>query len=512
MTRGSKAHLVFTLVLGAGAVTCFGLFGLRPAVADAASSPSSSSGSSSPSGSSSASSSPLGGYQTAATGSGITWTYEQPNFPVPATPTLEANLGYSTTTYNAGPVGESLASTLWPGQVAANAPGELSVLLQPYLGNSTPNLNVPPWPVQASTSYPPGPSTSSSASQNSPGVTMEANSTQQAGSASANFGSSSGGNSYALPSGFISVQSLASAVQSTVTNGEAVSQGTAQVHGVSIAGGLITIGQVTSTGTSTSDGNQAHVSGTSTASQVSVAGQAVDVTSSGIQAAGHNVVPLGSTLSSVQKAMSAAGISMVLTQPTDNVSGASGTRQLDGLQITINLTTLDKQAGQLVASLPQDLQQKVIDQLPLPPPDEQIMVVDLGWVNISAAASPGFDASSSASGASSSANPGSAGSPGSGATAGSPGSSFGGPGSNGTTAGVGGTTGSGRPGSNNGLSPAAVSAPPKLFEGIGAGLIALGVIVGLVLACVLWRADRAVGVLTAATVCMGEDPPISGGT
>jgi hypothetical protein len=504
-------------LLGAGTATASTTTTTTTTTTTAPSSPSSASGSSDASGSASS----LGGYQISATGAGVTWTYEQPNFPVPAVPTLELHLGYSTSSYNSGPTGESIASTLWPGQVAANIGGQLSTLLQPYLGANTPNITVPPWPLEASTSYPPGPTTPGSASEDSPGVTMESSTTEDAGDASATFGTSSSStndNSYALPSGFISIQTLGSTVQSTVANGEAVAQGTSEVHGVSIAGGLITIGAITSTATSTSDGNKANVTGASTVSQVTVAGQAVTLDSTGLNVVGNSAPVLGSVLPSVQQLLESLGISLALTNPTDTVNGASGQRELDGVQLQINLTTLDKEASTLAAMLPKQVQSQVISNLPVPIPDSQVLTVDLGDVNVSAAATPPYDA-----GASSSTGDDSGDSALSGVDSGTSGL-----GSEGLATGTGtgtayptiaGSTGSTpsapstSPASASGLSAVARPAPAALFKGIGAGLIVLGVLLAMLVAGALWKADSAVGALTAAPPCVGEKPEtLLGGT
>lgn len=459
-----------------------------------------------PSSSSSSAASNLGGFQVSATGAGVDWTYEQPNLPIPATPSLEFHLGYSTTNYDSGPTGESLASTMWPGQAAANIGGELSVVLQPYFGNNTPNITVPPWPIQAATSYPPGPDTPGTASQDSPGVVMEASSSQDAGNANSSFGTSSGGdNSFALPSGFISMRSFGSTVQATVSNGQAVATGTSEVHGLSIAGGLVTIGQITSSATSTSDGNKADVSGTSSVSQVEVAGQAATLDSQGLHAAGEDVPVLGSLLPSVESALAAAGISLSLTTPTDTVDGASSERSLGGVQLKIDLTALDKQAYQLAALLPKQVQSQVLSQLPVPIPDSQVMTVDLGSVDVQAAASPAYAGDDSSSTTSDDSGLGSD----SGLSATSLGSSgdfaSGGLGDSGTVGGDGAATSAGQGGSGP-LSATTAAAPAALFRGIGAGLIALGVILAMLLAGVLWRADAAVGALTAAPACAGEDP------
>ncbi len=65
--------------------------------------------------------SPLGGFTVSGLAEAVTAQYEQPNFPVPATPSLEFDEGYASTTDNFGPSGTATASSLYPGQVVANA-------------------------------------------------------------------------------------------------------------------------------------------------------------------------------------------------------------------------------------------------------------------------------------------------------------------------------------------------------------------------------------------------------
>jgi len=454
----------------------------------------------------------LGGFQVTATGAGIRATYEQPNFPVPATPTLEANFGFAQTSYNAGPTSTSTSSTVWPGQVAAGFGSQLPLLLQPYIG-TTPiwplvqNVNAGPWPIQATSTFPVAPGGSANASQDSDGVTMEASSSQDQGTATCSFGTGNGQNApAALPSGVVQVQSIGSTVLGQVQaansgGAEAVSQATAALHGISIAGGLIQIGAMTTTATTTSDGTTANVTGSSAVSQVSIAGQAVTIDKDGIHAAGQSQNLLGALLPTVSQVLQTAGITIALEQPTDTVNGASGERILPGLQVTIDLTQYDKQFQSLLQMLPSQLLQTV-NMLPIPFPEEQIMVINLGYVDTKASASPAFDTS----GTSSDDGSGS-GDLGSTAvlTAGSTGD-FGSP----ASSGFGGT--SGTPGTSptaNGTTPsgAIAAAPVGLFKGLGAGLIALGLLLAGLLAFVLLRADAAVGAMSAAPTCAGEEVP-----
>ena len=493
--------------LGAvGALVAAGglLLGAAPAGADTSGGGGSGAGSSA--GGAAGGANALGGYTLTATGSGMSVFYEQPNLPIPATPSAEADLGYSTATFDAGPTGQSLASVFWPGEVAANGASQLNLLLDPYLepyfGSNTPTLPNPgPWPLQASAAFPQGPDAKSNDNGT---VTMDAATTDAASTATSALGALGGTGS--VPAGMVSAQTVGSAVQSTVDSaGDAVAQATSSAHDVSIAGGLVTVGQVTSNASATSDGNQATVNGSSTVAQVSVAGQAVTVDSSGVHTpASPSPIPvLGALSPSVSQVLATAGITMTLTNPTDTVDGPSGERQLDGLQVVIDLTTFDKGLAKLTTMLPGQLASQ-IEQLPLPLPNAQTLTIDLGWINVNSAASPSFDASGGDGGGLaglplSSGGPGAAGL--------SPTGDGGGftPGTPGTPATPGTAGGSPSGGAGTAVPAALTTAPAALFKGIGAGLIVLGLVLAGLLALVLLRADRAVAMLGAGPVCTGED-------
>jgi hypothetical protein len=487
-----------TVVLGASGALALGA---HPAQADT----SSGSAAVSPGGTGQGGPNALGGFTLGAIGSGVSVFYEQPSFPVPASPTFEVNLGYTNATFDAGPTGESLASVFWPGQVAANGASQLGLLLGGYLapafGGNPPTMPNPgPWPVQADTKYPQGPT---SQSNDNGTITMEASSSSSSSTATSAMGAVGGAS--AAPAGLVSAQSVGSSALSTVDNaGEAVAQATSSVHGVSIAGGLITVGQVTSTASSASDGSQATVKGTSTVAQVAVAGEAVTVDASGVHSSGTapaSAPVLGAVAPTVNQILSLAGVTMTVTNPTDTVTGPSGVRQLDGLQVVMDLTTFDQNLSTLVNMLPAPIVAG-IRQLPLPLPDHQVVTVDLGWVNVSAAASPPYNADlGSAVLNSGGSGPVSSDLGSTGAELGS-GGSYTTPGTPGTS----GTPGStGGPDSSGGGGPAALAtAPVALFKGIGTGLIVLGLILGGLLTFVLLRADAAVGALAAAPPCVGE--------
>ncbi len=82
----------------------------------------------------------LGGFTVSALAEAVSLQYEQPNFPIPSTPSLEFDEGYAATTDNYGPTGQATASTLYPGQVVANAGPELSLLVPGVAAPAGPGL------------------------------------------------------------------------------------------------------------------------------------------------------------------------------------------------------------------------------------------------------------------------------------------------------------------------------------------------------------------------------------
>ncbi|MDE3087650.1 MAG: hypothetical protein KGJ77_12930, partial [Acidobacteriota bacterium] len=381
------------------AAALFGAAGLvlavaGPAWADTSTSPPSD-GSGTGSSPASSPSSNLGGYTLSSSAAGLSVDYEQPNFPVPAKPTLELDVGYSSASYDAGPVGNANASALWPGPVVAGGGSQLPLLLDPYLEQYVAPLapaieplvpNAGNWPVVATSAYPQGPATATN--DNGP-MAMHSSADQGASTATSSL-ALVGGPSSSLPAGLVTVQAVGSTSQDTVDAlGDAVSEATSTVHGVDLAGGLIHIGTVSSTATSSSDGNQATLSGSSSVTGVTIAGQTVTIDSSGLHVMGNSQNLLGALVPSVNQALAAAGISLSLTNPTDTVQGPSGQRLLNGLQVHWDLSTYDQNFAALVAMLPSQL----TSQLPLPPPYKQSITFDIGWAQVSADASPPFDAS-----------------------------------------------------------------------------------------------------------------------
>jgi hypothetical protein len=461
--------------------------------------------------------SPLGGFTVSSLAEAVTAQYEQPNFPLPATPSLEFDEGYATTTDNYGPTGSALASTLYPGQVVANAGPQLALLV--------PGVPLPPapvWPVQAVSNYPSTPSTPSTASTDQPGITMDSTSSANGNTASATLGDgaptagangadpssaapSGSGNPFASASPFIGIGGLSATSSSNTPQASAEAQATATVTGISILAGFIEIGSVTSTATATSDGTTGKVTGSTVVQNVDIAGEQVTVGANGITAVGQSS-PTGLPIAALNTLLNELGITMSVNNATDTVQGPSAKRVLDGLKISVNLQTLDDAANKFASLFPPSL----TSQLPVAIPNDQILTLDLGALAVSSTASPPFTANSGNSGAggsSASTAPFSSASTSAGST-GFSGNSGGGS-SFSPTGGTGTGTATGTSSPGTGTTQPTTGEPLSTltgasFKGIGALLVLLGLLAAGSLAYLYKRADDASELVGSA--CADGDP------
>src|SRR5271170_4927824 len=313
----------------------------------------------------------LGGFTITSLAEAVTAQYEQPNFPLPATPSLEFDEGYAATSDNFGPSGTATASSLYPGQVVANAGPELALLVP-----GAPLPPAPVWPVEATSEFPQTPNSGSTAGSNGADPTLQA--------------PSGSGNPLAGSSAIIGVGNMSATSSSLAPSTTANAQASATDSGISILAGFITIGSVTSTATADSDGTTGKLTGSTVVQNVDIAGEQVTVDSSGIAAAGQST-PLSLPISSINTLLGELGISLSVTNPTDTVNGSSASRTLDGLKITIDLKTLDSAANTFATLLPASL----TSQLPVALPDDQQLTLDLATLQVSSTASPAFAAGNS---------------------------------------------------------------------------------------------------------------------
>ena len=451
----------------------------------------------------------LGGFTVAALAEAASVTYEQPNFPFPTNPTFEVDEGYAATTDNYGPVGSATAATFYPGQIVANSGPQLALLV--------PGAPLPPapiWPVEAVSNYPQTPNT---ASTDEPGVSMDTSSSASGNTATATLGDgaatagsagtgtptapSGPGNPLASSSSIFGIGGISSTSTSGAPGNTASGSATATDSGISILGGFINIGAVTSTAKATSDGSTGSVSGSTLITNMSIAGTPVTVDANGIAADGKSA-PLAAPISTLNALLKELGISIAVTSPIDAVSGSSASRTLNGLRITIDLTTLDAAANKVASLLPA----KVTSQLPLPLPNAQIIGLYLGTVQVNSDASPAFtDTPSSDAGTapdtSGFTSPSSGFSPSTSTGSFNSGPSFGGgSGASPTTSST--PTGSSTGGGSPVVAP--TSAVTPVFKGIGTGLVLLGLLAAAALAYAYKRVDDTSELVGPA--CADGDP------
>ncbi len=467
-------------------------------------------------GNSGSAASALGGFTITSLAEAVTAQYEQPNFPVPATPSLEFDEGYAATSDNSGPTGTATASSLYPGQVVANAGPELSLLV--------PGVPLPPapvWPAQATSEYPQTPNT---ANTDEPAVNMDAQSTANGNTASATLGDdaptggssgstptapSGSGNPLASTSSLVGVGNMSATSSSSAPSTAATADATATDSGVSLLGGFITIGAVTSTATASSDGTTGKLTGSTQIENMSIAGVPVTVNANGIQADG-NAAPLSLPISTINTLLGELGISLAVNNATDTSNGPSASRSLQGLTFTIDLKTLDSAAYQFASLFPSSF----TSQLPVALPNDQQLTLELAAVQVSSTASPPFTANTGNSGSSSAAASTSSSS----GTGGTSPSFSGNTGTAGSFTGDSGGGGSFEPTSSSsssspsgagGAGPPVQSALPTsaitpVFKGIGAALVLLGVLAAAALAFAYRRVDDAARLLGSSSCAEGD--------
>jgi hypothetical protein len=458
----------------------------------------------------------LGGFSLSATGEGLRVTYEQPNLPIPATPSAEGDVGYTSATFESGPVGQSTASVLYPGQVVAASGSQLGLIIP-----GAPPL--PNWPVQAHAGYPTG---SPSAKDDQGPMTMQARSTAGGSSATAAMGTPSG--AAALPAGLVTTQSMGSTSSTGVPAGGATATATASMHDLKVAGGIVEVGSARSSATERSDGRRATCSSTSTVAGVTVAGQPVTVDASGVHASGHDV-PIGLLHLTPLQVLQLAGLSMRVTAAKKTTQGAAGSCAASSLELQLDLTKFDADLGKLVADLPSQIA-AVVYRLPVPVPDSQVVTFDVGEASAQAAASPAYvpppfppprppaGSTPPPQPPTPSGKPASSGTPTT-PSLGAPGTSAGtaagsGPAPSGPSGGsaLGGASPSSQAVPASASQPAAAAGPmvPTAFKGLGAVPVGLGVLGAAGLALAVTRMDRKILAGARRMVCAAR--PGGGGT
>lgn len=449
----------------------------------------------------------LGGYNVSADGNAVDILVDNTTGLAGVHPLSEADFPEAESSFETGPFGSGLADVFWPGGPAAD------------FGSLAPEVGFPPSsaplytklydPVRASAQYPSGPESSSYPPNGPPGVFEMQSRAGPTGvtSKAAMVDQQSG----AAVLGFSQAKGSSAATAANAAVGSASSD----LSNVKLLGGLIDIGSITSSAQVSSDGSQpatgsalTHISG------VTVLGQPATFGSDGLvlpdfaKALGPVTGPV--VQNAVSQTVTGLGLTVKELPAVETADGESYTATSGGVAVRIvppsSAATLLEQAGAALAPL-FPAQAAIIPTLPglL---QGFTMTITLGRATAATDASPPF---------SSSFNPSAI--PTSTVGAGSPGTSASSASSAVTGALGGGTGAAPAPATIGGGSAPSAAAPQaggstrsgpatlvSLTSPLGAGAVAVGVIVAGLLGYALWRLARTILPRDAAPVCpLGQD-------
>ena len=445
----------------------------------------------------------LGGFNINADGNAVDILIDNTTGLAGIHPLSEADFPEAQSQFATGPFGSGLATVFWPGSAGGNfgsLSGELGFpsQLQPIASQ----LNDP---IKASAQYPAGPATSDYPA-GAPGGAAIMHAT------AASDGVTSEGSVFdESPTSVLSFSSAKGTSSTTATNtAKAVSS--TDLSDVSILGGLIDIGSISSTADALSDGSKGSGSALTQVNDVTVLGQKASIGSNGLVLPDFtkSLGPLTGPL--VQKAISQviSGMGLTITEfpSTQAGKGAGFNATSGGVSIGIippsSVAPILEQAASVLAPLFPS-QAAIIPTLPGLLQGLNITIT-LGRATASANASQPFSTNFNFNGALAPVAPGSGGT---GSAAVAPGSTAGtGGGLSPTVAGTPGSNGSTDTGGNSpgtgGTIPFAslvsVSTP------LGAGAVALAILLTLAAGYGLWRLGRMVLPSDAGPVCpLGHD-------
>lgn len=311
----------------------------------------------------------IGGYELHARADAVHVEMFEPGLPIPAEPQGDLGFGHTAATASFGPNTRGTASAVWPGDVVGDGFG---VFAAQFGGD--PNSK---YPDQVNAFYPNKPNDASQEFGKGTGNGEFAKATD--GSTDANVhlvgiaGSGSTASGTSGLSGLSGVLSKPSASPSPTSGAAPVPAGaqlaaliqtgnvfsdsnvsytstkvssTAHTHisDLALLGGLISIKNIDMTATASSDGTKATSSGTATMGGVSIAGQDLGLTTSGVKL-GPSGAPAPDVKTALNGLLKTLGISVdVLPGSTDHTSDGASASQV-GLVFTIDTKVLRAMLG-----------------------------------------------------------------------------------------------------------------------------------------------------------------------
>ncbi|ANZ39480.1 hypothetical protein BBK82_28965 [Lentzea guizhouensis] len=245
----------------------------------------------------------IGGFTLSAKATPVSVLLHTQLLPVPAEPQGEVHLSYTQTELGSGPIGRSLASSLWPGAA---------------VGTGLPQLLGFAYPVQANAAHPGGP-----AGEEKSGMRA------QAGAARAE---SFAGARQEVPF-LVTLDGLASTSASAVTATEARSTAVTSVQTITLLSGLVVLSGVRFESVAVSDGNKGSGTSAFSVAEVTVLGQKFPITA-------PDAPP-----EALLKALAPLGVTLTWPESTTKFEGTSATAKSRGLALAVDVKALRARLG-----------------------------------------------------------------------------------------------------------------------------------------------------------------------
>lgn len=245
----------------------------------------------------------IGGFTLTARAAPVSVLLHTDLIPVPTEPQGEVHLSYTQTELGSGPIGRSLASSLWPGAA---------------VGTGLPQLVGFAYPVQVNAAHPGGP-----VDESKSGMRAQASPSRAEGTAGAK---------QEVPF-LLTTDGLASSSVSSVTAAEARSVAVSSAQSITLLSGLVVMSGVKFESVAVSDG--AKGSGTSTFSiaEFTVLGQKFPVKSPGAPPDG------------LLKALEPLGVTVTWPSSATKLEGTASTSTSRGLTLTVDVLALRTKLG-----------------------------------------------------------------------------------------------------------------------------------------------------------------------
>lgn len=278
----------------------------------------------------------LGGFFAEAEGAPIRVLVDDPAVPIPRSvgaAIVEADLSYTFSTFNTGPTGRALASTLWPGNLLGTG---LGVLTESAPGGPY------DYPVAASTSYPGGPFEEEDT--RTQGFTMKSSSQGldvTARAATRGVPEASAALSVGSAESTSSVTTVKDATSKDAVKDVSVAKAVSKVTDITILG-MLTIDSVTTALEARSDALAGVSSGGTTVTGLKFLGQSLVVDDEGVKPSGQPPVAIPGLPSQGTDLMKMLGVTITPPKVTTGNSGVQGNRVARGLTITVD-TVLARQ-------------------------------------------------------------------------------------------------------------------------------------------------------------------------